>query len=96
MTVYSNNMKVKLKKFTEKSKHAYWRLIFYKNILQFQCILCKTSLYILTNSKKSHRGCDLGSPIIGISVYEVMADDYKGPCRVISTNIGELGDDPSQ
>ena len=69
MTVYSNNMKVKLKKFTEKSKHAYWRLIFYKNILQFQCILCKTSLYILTNSKKSHRGCDLGSPIIGISVY---------------------------
>ena len=68
MTVYSNNMKVKLKKFTEKSKHAYWRLIFYKNILQFQCILYKRSLYILTYSKKSLGGCDLDSPIIGISV----------------------------
>ena len=25
-----------------------------------------------------------------------MADDYKAPSRVISTNIGEVGDDPSQ
>ena len=25
-----------------------------------------------------------------------MADDYKAPSRVISTNIGEVGDDPPQ
>ena len=69
MAVYSNNMKVKLKKLTQMSKHAYCRLIFYKDILQFQCISYKTSLYILTYSKKSLGGFDLGSPIIGISVY---------------------------
>ena len=78
MTVYSNNMKVKLKKLTQMSKHAYCRLIFYKDIFQYQCISYKTNLYILTYSKKSHGGCDLGSPIIGISVYlqaRIKSDD---------------------
>ena len=51
------------KKIYIKLKHAYSRLIFDNNILQYQCILCKTSLYILTYSKKSLGGCDLGSPI---------------------------------
>ena len=69
------------KKIYIKLKHAYSRLIFDNNILQYQCILCKTSLYILTYSKK----CDLGSPIQ--STMQILCRSLPAQHKIYNTKL---------